>query len=225
MSMLVSNLIHVDHDPVYTDQSPMHALSWSALHGEPRVPLLDRMSRILVGTIREDVLLEHVKDEGVPMQSIENSLMAYPEQHVFDVWHAMNATGQHVIPVAERNGLYLGYVTLDDLRGSVEGALGLLQDGVTIFIESDQRSPELQHIIGIIEKEGVRILSMGVEYGQEDDEHELLHRISIRLEPTNADRAVSSLRRFGFAVHSDSRSHDDAEWVDRANELIRYLEL
>lgn len=225
MSMLVSDLIHVDHDPVYTDQTPMHALSWSALHGESRVPIVDRLSRILVGTIREDVLLEHVEDDTLPIHAIETSLMAYPEQHVFDVWHAINGTGQHVIPAAERSGLYMGYVTLDDLRGSVEGALGLMQDGVTIFIESDQRSPELQHIIGIIEKEGVRILSMGVEYGQEDEDHELHHRISIRLEPTNADRAVSSLRRFGFAVHSDSRSHDDAEWADRANELIRYLEL
>ncbi len=223
--MLVSHLIHVDHDPVYSDQSPMHALSWSALHGESRVPIIDRMNRVLVGTIREEVLLDHVKDEILPMQSFETSLMAYPEQHVFDVWHSINATGQHVIPVAERSGNFLGFVTLEDVRQAVEQALGLMQEGLTIFIESDQRTPELQSIIGIIETEGVRILSMGVEYAAENDGDEQVHKISMRLDPTNADRAVSSLRRFGYAVHSDARSHDDAEWADRANELIRFLEL
>jgi CBS domain-containing protein len=223
--MLVSHLIHVDHDPVYSDQSPMHALSWSALHGESRVPIIDRLNRALVGTVREDVLLDHVKDEMLPLQSLESSLMAYPEQHVFDVWHAINETGQKVIPVAERNGNYLGYITLEDVRQAVEQALGLMQDGLTIFIESDQRTSDLQAIIGIIEKEGVRILSMGVEYAEENEDDEQLHKISMRLDPANADRAVSSLRRFGYAVHSDARSHDDAEWADRANELIRFLEL
>jgi acetoin utilization protein AcuB len=222
--MLTSHLIHVDHDPVYSDQSPMRALSWSALHGESRVPVVDRLSRALVGTIREEILLNHVKDDILPLQALETSLMAYPEQHVFDVWHSINGTGQHVIPVAERNGNYLGFIRMEDVRQAVEQALGLMQEGLTIFIESDHRTPDLQSIIGIIEKEGVRILSMGVEYADEDDE-ETLHKISMRLDPTNADRAVSSLRRFGYAVHSDSRSHDDAEWADRANELIRFLEL
>jgi hypothetical protein len=66
---------------------------------------------------------------------------------------------------------------------------------------------------------------MGVEYAEENEDDEQLHKISMRLDPANADRAVSSLRRFGYAVHSDARSHDDAEWADRANELIRFLEL
>lgn len=203
----------------------MHALSWSALHRESRVAIIDRLSRVLVGTIREEVLLNHLKDDVLPLQSLETSLMAYPEQHVFDVWHSINGTGQHVIPVAERSGNYLGYVTMEDIRHAVEQSLGLMQEGLTIFIESDHRSPDLQSIIGIIEKEGVRILSMGVEYAKENDDDEQLHRISMRLDPMNADRAVSSLRRFGYAVHSDSRSHDDAEWADRADELIRFLEL
>jgi len=223
--MLVSHLIHVDHDPVFSDQTPMHALSWSALHAESRVPVVDRLSRVLVGTVREEVLLDHVKDELLPLQALESSLMAYPEQHVFDVWHSINDTGQRVIPVAERNGNYLGFIRMEDVRQAVERSLGLLQEGLTIFIESDSRTPDLQSIIGIIEKEGVRILSMGVEYAMENEDDEQLHKISMRLDPTNADRAVSSLRRFGYAVHSDSRSHDDAEWADRADELIRFLEL
>lgn len=203
----------------------MHALSWSALHRESRVAIIDRLSRVLVGTIREEVLLNHLKDDILPLQALETSLMAYPEQHVFDVWHSINGTGQHVIPVAERSGNYLGYVAMEDIRHAVEQSLGLMQEGLTIFIESDHRTPDLQSIIGIIEKEGVRILSMGVEYAKENDDDEQLHRISMRLDPMNADRAVSSLRRFGYAVHSDSRSHDDAEWADRADELIRFLEL
>lgn len=223
--MLVSHLIHVDHDPVYSDQPPMHALSWAALHGEKRVPVVDRLSRVLVGTIKEDILLLHVQDDVLPLQALENSLMAYPEQHVFDVWHSINGTGQHIIPVAERTGNYIGYLTMEDVRQAVEQSLGLMQEGLTIFIECDHRTPDLQSIIGIIEKEGVRILSMGVEYANENEEEEQLHKISMRLEPTNADRAVSSLRRFGYAVHSDARSHDDAEWADRADELIRFLEL
>lgn len=203
----------------------MHALSWAALHGEKRVPVVDRLSRVLVGTIKEDILLLHVQDDVLPLQALENSLMAYPEQHVFDVWHSINGTGQHIIPVAERTGNYIGYLTMEDVRQAVEQSLGLMQEGLTIFIECDHRTPDLQSIIGIIEKEGVRILSMGVEYANENEEEEQLHKISMRLEPTNADRAVSSLRRFGYAVHSDARSHDDAEWADRADELIRFLEL
>lgn len=223
--MLVSHLIHVDHDPVYSDQPPMHALSWAALHGEKRVPVVDRLSRVLVGTIKEDILLLHVQDDVLPLQALENSLMAYPEQHVFDVWHSINGTGQHIIPVAERTGNYIGYLTMEDVRQAVEQSLGLMQEGLTIFIEYDHRTPDLQSIVGIIEKEGVRILSMGIEYANENEEEEQIHKISMRLEPTNADRAVSSLRRFGYAVHSDARSHDDAEWADRADELIRFLEL
>lgn len=221
--MLIAHLIQIDETPVYTDDSPMAALAWSAVHNEPRVPIVDKVTGSLAGTIREDVLLAHAASDLLPMQALEASLMAYPEQHVFDVWHSINVTGQQVIPVTDRQSHYMGIISTQVLRKAVEQSLGLLQEGLTLLIETDQREADLHGIIGIIEKEGVRVLSMGVEYSDMEDES--LIRISIRIEPLNADRAVSSLRRFGYAVHSGSRTHDDAEWVERADELIRYLDL
>ena len=224
--MLIAHLIKTDQDLVYSDQTPVQALEWSATNDEPRVPVVDRKNRVLVGTIREDVLLDRVNEDLLPLYALENSLIAYPDQHAFDVWHSMVATGSHVIPVTSRSGSFLGFLPHGDLTQSVEQLLGLTQEGITLLVESDLPTLDLQHLIGIIEKEGVRISSLAVDYDASVEvEEAALHRVTVRLQPANADRAVSSLRRYGYAVHTSARSHNDAEWADRVNELIRYLEL
>lgn len=220
--MLVFNLIENDVSPVYSDQGPMEALAWSAQMQETRVPIVDRQNGRFLGTLHEEVLLNHAADESLPVHALEMSLMAYPEQHVFDVWHALNLSGQQAIPVADRDGQYQGVIRAAALRDAVEQSLGLLQDGLTLLVESDRRDADMPGILGVIDKEGVRVLSVGVEYPEEE---ETAIRISIRIEPANADRAVSALRRHGYAVHADARSYDDEEWADRADELLRYLDL
>ncbi len=220
--MLVFHLIENVPEPVYSDQSPLDALAWSAKLQERRVPVVDRLSGRLLGTLGEDVLLKHAADEALPLHALEMSLMAYPEQHVFDVWRAFNLSGQQAVPVADRDGHFQGIVRAASLRDAVEQSLGLLQDGLTLLVESDRRDADMRGILEVIEKEGVRVLSLGADY-PEDEEATI--RISVRVEPTNADRAVSALRRHGYAVHADARSYDDEEWAARADELLRYLDL
>jgi acetoin utilization protein AcuB len=222
--MLISHLHTDDVEMVYTNQSPIQALAWSAKHSEKRVPIIDRINHRLLGTIHEDYLLRHVADETLPMQYLESSLMAYSDQHIYDIWYKMIQSQQQVIPVVDRNGFFLTCVHIDHLRDAVTQSLGMHAEGLTLLVETDESHVELQHIIGILEREGVRVVSTALEYPDSEREDDSL-KLTIRIEPTNADRGISSLRRVGYAVHTDSRSHDDAEWADRADALIRYLDL
>lgn len=222
--MLLSHL-HIDEiEFVYSDQSPLQALEWSAKHMEKRVPIVDRINHHLLGTIHEDYLLRHVADESLPMQNLESSLMAFSDQHIYDIWFKLIQSQQQTIPVVERNGFFIGCVHINQLRDAVTQSLGLHVDGLTLLVETDESGFELQHIIGILEREGVRVVSLALEYPDPTREDDSL-KLTIRIEPTNADRGISSLRRVGYAVHTDSRSHDDAEWADRADALLRYLDL
>lgn len=222
--MLISHLLIAPVEVIYSDQSPIQALAWSAKHMEKRVPVIDRMSKHLVGTIHEDHLLRHVADDTLPSQHLEVSLMAYSDQHVYDVLFKLIQSKQHTIPVIERNGIFRTCVDVDQLRDALIQSLGLYRDGITLLVETDESEFQLQSIIGILEREGVRIMSLAIEYPDPDNDDATL-RLNIRIEPVHADRGISSLRRFGFAVHADTRSHDDAEWIDRADALIRYLDL
>jgi hypothetical protein len=222
--MLLSHLHTIDIDMVYTDQSPAQALAWSAERHEKRVPIIDRITGKLAGTIHEDHLLRHASEESLPMQHLEASLMAYADQHIYDVWYKIISRMQNIIPVVDRNGIFQHCVSINQLRDAVTTSMGLHLDGLTLLVETDEPGFELQSVIGILEREGVRIVSLSVEYPDEQREDDSL-KLNIRVEPINADRGVSSLRRFGYAVHTDSRSHDDAEWADRADALIRYLDL
>lgn len=222
--MLISHLLIAPVEVIYSDQSPIQALAWSAKHMEKRVPVIDRMSKHLVGTIHEDHLLRHVADDTLPSQHLEVSLMAYSDQHVYDVLFKLIQSKQHTIPVIERNGIFRTCVDVDQLRDALIQSLGLYRDGITLLVETDESEFQLQSIIGILEREGVRIMSLAIEYPDPDNDDATL-RLNIRIEPVHADRGISSLRRFGYAVHADTRSHDDAEWIDRADALIRYLDL
>lgn len=222
--MLISHLLIAQVEVIYSDQSPIQALAWSAKHMEKRVPVIDRMSKHLVGTIHEDNLLRHVADDTLPSQHLEVSLMAYSDQHVYDVLFKLIQSKQHTIPVIERNGIFRTCVDVDQLRDALIQSLGLYRDGITLLVETDESEFQLQSIIGILEREGVRIMSLAIEYPDPDNDDATL-RLNIRIEPVHADRGISSLRRFGYAVHADTRSHDDAEWIDRADALIRYLDL
>jgi len=222
--MLISHLLIAPVEVIYSDQSPIQALAWSAKHMEKRVPVIDRMSKHLVGTIHEDHLLRHVADDTLPSQHLEVSLMAYSDQHVYDVLFKLIQSKQHTIPVIERNGIFRTCVDVDQLRDALIQSLGLYRDGITLLVETDESEFQLQSIIGILEREGVRIMSLAIEYPDPDND-DATFRLNIRIEPVHADRGISSLRRFGYAVHADTRSHDDAEWIDRADALIRYLDL
>jgi hypothetical protein len=222
--MLISHLPVLPLEMIYSDQSPIDALAWSAKHIEKRVPVIDRVTNHLIGTIHEDHLLRYVADATLPTQYLEVSLMAYTDQHVFDVLFKLIQSRQHTIPVIERNGLIKTFVDVDQLRDALIQSLGLYRDGITILVETDETGFELQTIIGILEREGIRIMSLSVEYPDPEHDEDVL-RLNIRIEPVHADRGISSLRRFGYAVHADTRSHDDAEWVDRAEALLRYLDL
>lgn len=222
--MLISHLLIAPVEVIYSDQSPIQALAWSAKHMEKRVPVIDRMSKHLVGTIHEDHLLRHVADDTLPSQHLEVSLMAYSDQHVYDVLFKLIQSKQHTIPVIERNGIFRTCVDVDQLRDALIQSLGLYRDGITLLVETDESEFQLQSIIGILEREGVRIMSLAIEYPDPDNDDATL-RLNVRIEPVHADRGISSLRRFGYAVHADTRSHDDAEWIDRADALIRYLDL
>lgn len=222
--MLISHLLIAPVEVIYSDQSPIQALAWSAKHMEKRVPVIDRMSKHLVGTIHEDHLLRHLADDTLPSQHLEVSLMAYSDQHVYDVLFKLIQSKQHMIPVIERNGIFRTCVDVDQLRDALVQSLGLYRDGITLLVETDESEFQLQSIIGILEREGVRIMSLAIEYPDPDND-DATHRLNIRIEPVHADRGISSLRRFGYAVHADTRSYDDAEWIDRADALIRYLDL
>ena len=81
----------------------------------------------------------------------------------------------------------------------------------------------LAEIMPLIEAEGAKVLGIAVEQPNEDNS---FYRVSIKLNQEDSSTVCSTLQRYGYVITSQINSTSmEQDFSDRANELIRYLNI
>ncbi|MEN9839308.1 MAG: hypothetical protein RL177_787 [Bacteroidota bacterium] len=219
--MLVAELIRFD-PPLSADVSAGSALS--VLHdlGMSEWPVVNGASEP-IGIAIEALLAMADDSKRVEDVMERETLSVSPDMHLFDAGRKLNLLKRETLPVVNRDGTYVGTLVKSRVMSALTTVLHLDESGSVLTVELEEAHYELSVLVRLIEQEGARILTVSVEA---PDAQNPRYRISFKMNLVDVSRVGATLRRHGFMVSTESRTEEqDAEWADRADAFLRYLDI
>jgi CBS domain-containing protein len=176
----------------------------------------------LVGLLSEEDIFNHKL--ASPLSEHDFSvlpLFQVPENaHVFEIIKIMGDHRLTVIPVADKEGKYLGLVQQNDVLRYFAHTASLTEHGAVLVLEMPRRDYALSTIARIFEEEKVNILSAFVTSTPNAEDVEL----TLKLDRHDLSRAIASLERHDFQVKQSFGETDRSELIrDRYDALMHYL--
>ncbi|MEX0607873.1 MAG: CBS domain-containing protein [Balneolaceae bacterium] len=221
--MLVKDILNTEISPLKLDDTVAVALSKMNALRLTKFGVVDSHNR-LVGMISLAKLVE-VVDVHTPLSEIELSdpIHVLFNQHLFEVARMMVAKELFVLPVVDGEMIFQGVVRKRELLMELSDAFNLSSFGSVITVELGQADFMLSDLVRIIEAEGAKILGVAV---QQPNANNSFYRISFKLNLNDSSVVSAGLRRFGYIVTSEANSEAlEGDYSDRADELIRYLDI
>jgi predicted transcriptional regulator len=220
--MLVHEIINTDIAPLKISDSVALALTKLDLLHVTKFPVVDEEA--LIGMVSLDSLIE-VEDEAMALSEITvGESISIPEtQHLFEAARKMLAYELFILPVIDSEKRFLGVIKKRDVLKALGDMFNLESFGSVIIIEMMPYDFTLTEVIRLIETEGAKILGIAVEQPNLENQ---FYRVSIKLNMEDSSNVSSTLNRYGYVITSQvSSATMEKDFSDRADELIRYLDI
>ena len=221
--MLVNEILNTEIAPLRMSDPVSLALAKLDLLHINKFVVVDAENKIC-GMISIETLAE-VLDEDTKLSELPLDEIIYvpKSQHLFETTRQMFAYELYVLPVADSERNFLGLVRKREVLNALNDIFNLSSFGSVITIELAQIDYTLSDIVRIIETENAKILGVAVQ--QPNDELSAI-RVSVKLNLEDSSVVSAALRRFGYVIVSEDRSESmESNFSDRADELIRYLDI
>ncbi|MFU8860510.1 MAG: HPP family protein [Cyclonatronaceae bacterium] len=222
--MRISELINDKLIPLRAMDTVASSMQSMLEHKVNNLPLIDFTTKKLIGEVlMQDIETVKRKDASVMMHRSELVTKVSADQHVFEAARILAKFNRQVVSVLDHNGNYLGIVSRTDVLEALSGMLNLAETGSVITIELDEKDFVLSDIVRIIELEGGKILGLAVEHPDQINDR---FRVSIKLNLGDITKVNAALRRYGYIITLETKSEtSDVEFIDRADEFIRFLNI
>ena len=220
--MLVHEIIDKNIAPLKVTDSVALALTKLDLLYVTRFPVVD--DGVMVGMISMDTLIE-VEDENIAISEVPfQEIISIPDsQHLFEAARTMLAHELFIVPVVDQYMNFMGVVKKRDVLQALGEVFNLESFGSVITIEMMPYDFTLTEAVRLIETEGAKILGIAVEQPNDDNG---FYRVSIKLNQEDSSTVCSTLQRYGYVITSQvSSASMEKDYSDRADELIRYLDI
>lgn len=220
--MLVHEIINTDIAPLKISDSVALALTKLDLLHVTKFPVVDEEA--LIGMVSLDSLID-VEDEAMALSEITvGESISIPEtQHLFEAARKMLAYELFILPVIDSKKRFLGVIKKRDVLKALGDMFNLESFGSVIIIEMMPYDFTLTEVIRLIETEGAKILGIAVEQPNLENQ---FYRVSIKLNMEDSSNVSSTLNRYGYVITSQvSSATMEKDFSDRADELIRYLDI
>lgn len=221
--MLVAEILNTEIAPLkLTDPVSLAMAKLELLHINKFVVVDDENT--LQGMLSVEALAEIVDENTLIKDLALDELVSVPSyQHIFETTRQMFAHELYLLPVADEEFKFLGFVRKREVLDALTDIFNLSAFGSVITIELQQMDYTLSDIVRIVETEGAKILGVAVQ--QPNTELNAI-RVSIKLNLEDSSVVSAALRRFGYLIISEDQSESlENNFSDRADELIRYLDI
>lgn len=171
---------------------------------------------------------------GQELNRLDDYINAYPEEvqqgayicvqaHIFNAAEAFSNVLNDHLAVVDHDHNYIGIRSRNDVLEELSEFLNMSQKGTVIDVHIPSKEPMISEIIRLVETEGVHVKTVTVQQPKIEEKH---CRLTIKFENEEVSNAISTLERFGYTVYIPDRDlQRDIDFHERANELIRLLEL
>lgn len=220
--MTAKSLIALDIPSLSVEQTGRDAFHLLSDFHVKHLPVVDNGQ--LVGLLSEEDIFNHKLYD--PIGSYDLSMLrrfaVLENEHIFEVIRVMGDNRLTVIPVIDREGVYLGLITQNDLLRYFAGMASFSEPGAVLVLEMERRDYSLATIARIVEEDDVKILDAFITSTRDSDYVEL----TLKLNRTDLGRAIASLERHGYEVKETFREieHSDS-LMERYESLMNYLNM
>lgn len=220
--MLVQEILNTEIAPLKATDTVALALTKLDLLHTTKFPVVEDGK--LIGMIALETLIE-VNNEEILIQEVplDESIFLPNDQHLFEATRKMLSHELFILPVVDGDKNFLGVIKKREVLEALSNLFNLESFGSVLTIEMMPYDFTLSELIRIIEIEDAKILGVAVQKPNENND---FYRISIKLNIEDSSTVSSALNRYGYVVTSQvSSGAMEKDFSDRADELIRYLDI
>lgn len=198
------------------------ALQTMADHHLSQLPIVQ--SEKLLGLVREEDILNHHNNEA-KLQEMKLKLLKpfiHDYEHIFEVLKVSSELKLKVIPVVDKEEIYLGAITLEDLMNYFARDTDILEPGAIVVLEIAVGDYSLSDIARIIEQESAKILCVFAGTDKEKTKIEL----TLKLNVSDIQGIIQSLQRHSYVIKDSYQEPEYFEDLkDRYDSLMDYLDV
>lgn len=220
--MLARDLISDSIPPLKTSDTVQKVLDRMAEFRVNHLPIVNEQQ--LLGLICEDDLIE-IHDANLEIGGLNLSLRnfsVFDDQHVYDVIRIVSELHLTIVPVIDRQKIYLGVITLSTLTEYFASLTSIKEPGSIIVLEISNRDNSLAHVAQIVESENAQILSSYITSYSDSTKLEL----TLKLNRTEISAIIASFLRYNYTVKAtfnDAKADEGTQ--DRYDQLMNYLDI
>lgn len=212
---LISQLIQ----PLRTSDTGEQALTYMQVYHLKHLPIVN--NELLLGTISEEDITTSPLDEPIGSFSLGlNRAYVRETDHLFEVMGVMADNKLTAIPVVDKDGNYLGLITMEDLIQFYAKSFSFSEPGGIIVLQLTKMDYSLAEISRIIEGENAAILS---SFLTSDPVTGVMY-VTIKTNQHDTQHLQATLERFGYSIKATFTEEGYFEGLqDHYDALLHYL--
>jgi predicted transcriptional regulator len=184
-----------------------------------QLPLVD--GKKLLGLLREDDILNYPLDEKIG--SMKLALIRpfiHDYEHIFEVLKVASELKMRVVPVIDKNEIYLGCITLESLLNYFAKETDILEAGGILVLEIEVKDYSLAEVSRLVEEESGRVLCAFA--GSIPDTIKM--ELTLKINKPDLQAITASLQRHNYIIKD---TYQEPEYFDdlknRFDSLMNYL--
>ena len=220
--MLAKYLISDSIVPIKTSGTGNEAIKLMEEYKVSHIPIVNDVE--FLGLISEgDILTHNHLDDPIGAHNIATlSQFIYDDQHIFDAISVIASQKLSLLPVLNKQNLYLGVITLPDLIQRFSEISSIQNPGGIIILEINVNDYSLVEIASIVESNNSKILNMFVSPHNDSTKLEL----TLKINKTEVFPILQTFERYNYnilASYSESEINDNLK--ERYDMLMNYLNI
>lgn len=220
--MQVREVINETIPPIAPTDTLKKALKWMQTLKVRHLPVVD--GGVLVGLLDEEELVQAslIGKKSVGECSILERYVV-EDSHIYEAVSVLAREELTLVPVvgSAHSKQYKGVVLAVEVLYRLSTCLGLIEAGAIIEVEVSEKDYSLAHIARLVEAEGVKLLSVGVQRVVPG-----VFRVVLKVDASEVRFVTSALERFGYRICGVFLSEDYYRlYKERYESLMRYLNI
>lgn len=203
-----------------SSESGENAIGWMRDLGLRHLPIVN--DRELLGVVSEDDILNFPSTlDAIGAHALELPQIAvYGSQHFYEAIKLSLEYKLSIVPVIDKENLYIGSITIEDLYKHLAESASLDNPGAVVILDIAQRDYSLAEISRIAESEGVKIMSMLTSSYPNSSKLD----VTLKLNTSDIARMIATFERFEYVIKDTFFESDYLEDMqDRYESLLHYL--
>lgn len=218
-SEIISNVVPI----LKRSDTCLQALGWMEMFRVSHLPVVEEHQYF--GLLSDEEIYSH-GDLNVPIGDLKIAVertFVYEDLHIYDVIGLASSGLLSVVPVLDRNNLFIGSILLTDILHKIDKLLCVDQPGGIIILEVNSIDYSLAEIAQIVEYNEAKVLSCYAT--RTEDSRQVL--VTIKVNTENITPLLDTFIRYDYTVKNSFVTGEEGENVlrDRYGLLMKYLNI